>query len=58
MELSDSNNGLTTVPQGEARHDIGQFGNFRRSRYGDDTLEVAAAPIGHKINNSIFNSAP
>ena len=33
-----------TVHRAESRHDIGQFLNFRRSRDGDGTLEIAAAP--------------
>lgn len=35
---------LCTALQGEARYDIVQFSNVGRSRYGDDTLEIAAAP--------------
>lgn len=35
---------LYTVPEGEAGHNIAQFGNFRRSRYGDDTFEEATPP--------------
>ena len=37
-------NNPITVLQGEAGYNITQFGNFGRSRYGDDTLEIAAAP--------------
>lgn len=33
-----------TVLQGESRHEVGHFGNFGRSRQGDDTLEIAGAP--------------
>ncbi len=57
LELLDSNNAfIITVLQGEARHNIGQFGNSRWSGHGDHTLEMAAAPgTLKKINNSIFS---
>lgn len=45
QELLDSNDDFViTVLQGEARRDIGQFGNFRRSGRGDDALEIAVLP--------------
>lgn len=51
VEVLDSKNDfIITVLQGEARHDIGQFDNFRRSRHRDDTLEVAALPESRVID--------
>lgn len=45
LEVLDSNNAfIIAALQGEAGHNIGQFGNFRRSRHGDHTLEIATAP--------------
>lgn len=43
---------LDTIPQREAGDDVVQFGNFRRSGYGDGTLVVAAAPLKHNKSMS------
>ena len=43
---------VRTVPQVEAGHNIGQFGDFRRSGQDGGTLEITAAP---RTQNQHFN---